>query len=503
MTRRFAAAALVAGILVVPGIARAESPIVTGAGSTWSQVAVDQWRADVSRFGLRINYQGVGSSAGRNFYVNNEVDFAVSEIPFEQAERQQLASEHKTFVYLPIVAGGTSFMYNLKDTSSQQITTLRLSSGTATGIFTGNIKKWNDPGIKADNPSLSLPNQDIIPVVRSDGSGTSAQFTAYMNAMQPQQWCAFATSQGVNCSYTSNYPAFAGSVSQSGSDGVANFVNSPQGDGSITYVETAYALQRGKPVAFLKNASGDYTLPTSANVATALTKATLNADHTQNLSQVYVNPDPNTYAMSSYSYMIAPTSNFDTAKGNGLGQFMLYFACEGQRKADLLGYSPLPPNLVQVVFDAEQMVPGAPKPPALSQCNNPTIQGGAGSVSNGTAGALSGGKSTTGATTASGQAAAGGRGGVAAAGGGAAGAAGGSAGARAASDGGSEIGPGATAAYGGGATGGGGALGPLALPHIALRALRPSSAPMGLAAFVLALVAFGPPLCTSLRRRRS
>jgi phosphate transport system substrate-binding protein len=271
-----------------PVAAHADSPIVSGAGSTWSQVAIDQWRADVSRFGLRINYQGVGSSAGRSLYVTNKVDFAVSEIPFEPSEANDLQSQGKQYVYLPIVAGGTSLMYNLRDTSNNPITTLHLSSATVTAIFTGKITKWSDPAIQNENPGVALPTQGpyagIVPVIRSDGSGTSAQFTAYMAHMQPQQWCDFAKSQGVGCGSTSSYPDFPGSVGQPGSDGVANYVHSESsGHGAITYVEAAYALQRGRPVAFLRNESGNYTLPTSQNVSIALQKATLNADHTQKL----------------------------------------------------------------------------------------------------------------------------------------------------------------------------------------------------------------------------
>jgi phosphate transport system substrate-binding protein len=453
-------------------------------------VAIDQWRADVSRFGLRINYQGVGSSTGRSFYVKNQVDFAVSEIPFEQSDVNDLQSQGRQYVYLPIVAGGTSLMYNLRDTSNNPITTLKLSSATVTAIFTGKITKWSDPAIQSENPGLALPTQGpyagIVPVTRSDGSGTSAQFSAYMAHMQPQQWCDFAKSQGIGCGSTSSYPDFSGSVQQPGSDGVANYVHSEtSGHGAITYVEAAYALQRGRPVAFLRNESGNYTLPTSQNVSIALQKATLNADHTQNLEEVYVNSDPNAYAMSSYSYMIAPTNNFDPAKGNVLGQFMLYFACQGQRKADLLGYSPLPPNLVQIVFDAESHVPGAPAPPPLDQCDNPTIKGGTGSVSNGTAGALSGGHSATGATTATGAPA-----GIGTNGGGArvtSGASGSGAGRP-----GAEFTPGAGGVAGGYGSGSRGS--PQAMPRIALKGALPSAMPMAGAATVIALIAFGPPL---------
>lgn len=400
MFKRLFSTALSLAIFAMPTLATssvsAAGITVAGAGSTWSQVAVDQWRADVrTKLGLSINYQGNGSSAGRQFYVLNQVDFAVSEIPFLDAEVTQLKAAGKSYQYLPIVAGGTALMYNLKDASGRQITSLRLSPETIGKIFTGAIEDWADPAITADN-GKALPAKRIVPIVRSDGSGTSAQFTAFL-AKQTSTWAAFANAQGVSATNgTSNYPqGWGNSVAQKGSDGVANFVaNTATGGGSITYVETAYALQRGFPVAAVKNASGNFTLPTPANVAIALKKATLNKDRTQNLSGVYTNKDKAAYPLSSYSYMIVPTTGINPDKAKVLGQFMVYFACEGQQKASVLGYSPLPENLVEAVFAAVSGLQGADAPPELNakNCANPTLSGDLGE------GANSAGKST-GATT--------------------------------------------------------------------------------------------------------
>ena len=276
------------------------------------------------------------------------------------------------------------------------------------------MKTWDDPRVTADNAGRVLPATTIIPVVRSDGSGTSAQFTAFMASASADRWRAFTRERGIDPGATSNYPEFPGSVSQRGSDGVANYVaNNKTGNGSITYVETAYAIQRGRPVASLRNASGNYTQPTSDNVALALTRARLNADNTQELGGVYNAPDKAAYAMSSYSYMITQTSGLDPAKGQSLGRFILHFACVGQQKAEKLGYSPLPPNLVQTVFAAVRRIPGAPTPPALKACNNPTItgrkSGGAPvlvSAGNGTA-AAGGGRTTAVPTGSGGKAASG------------------------------------------------------------------------------------------------
>jgi ABC-type phosphate transport system substrate-binding protein len=232
-----------------PAAVRAEAP-VDGAGSTWSQIAVDQWRADVARQGLVVNYQGVGSTAGRVAYYQAQVDFAVSEIPFQSAQydRQgnlladetQLAAS-RPYAYLPIVAGGTAFMYNIK-ANGQRITDLRLSPETAAKIFTGQITMWNDPLIAADNAQRVMPATRIKPVVRSDGSGTTAQITAFMAEETPSDWSQLCQKAGLgsSCPVTSLYPDFpnSGFAAQQFSDGVANFVAAQYNDGASPTLNT-------------------------------------------------------------------------------------------------------------------------------------------------------------------------------------------------------------------------------------------------------------------------
>jgi phosphate transport system substrate-binding protein len=361
---------------------------INGAGSTWSQIAIDQWRADVARQGLSINYQGVGSTSGRVFYYQDQTDFAVSEIPFTSGYRDASGSvitdevklaAHRPYAYLPIVAGGTSFMYHL-DINGQRFTNLHLSADSVAKIFTKVVTNWNDPVIRADNPSVSLPNLPIRPIVRSDGSGTTAQFTAFMANQTPSVWNAFCHRVGVNlnpCPSVSLWPDI-NAPSQQFSDGVADYVAAPYNNGAITYVEYGYALQRGYPVASMLNHAGYYTQPTAANVAIALQGNRLNADGTQDLRGVYTFADKRSYPVSSYSYMIVPTttaSPFNADKGKTLSRFILYFVCVGQQKAAQLGYSPLPKNLVQLAFSAVNRIPGHVAPPPIGQCNNPTITG--------------------------------------------------------------------------------------------------------------------------------
>jgi len=361
---------------------------IDGAGSTWSQIALQQWAADVARQGISVNYQGVGSTSGRVFYYQDQVDFAASEIPFTPAYRDSTGSvitnevalaAHRPYAYMPDVAGGTSFMYHL-NINGQLVTSLRLTPLELTEIFTGGITNWDDPSIAKDNPQLQLPNLPIRPVVRSDGSGTTAQFTAFMAAKEPAIYNAFCQRVGLNvnpCPSVSLWPDI-NAVSQQLSDGVANYVAAPYNNGAITYVEYGYAKQRGFPVASVLNAAGYFTQPTAGDVAVALTKATLNADLTQNLLGVYNNPDPRAYPVSSYSYLIVPTTTappFTAAKGITLSKFILYLACAGQQEAAQLGYSPLPPNLVQDVFNVVDKIPGHVTPPPLNQCDDPTING--------------------------------------------------------------------------------------------------------------------------------
>jgi phosphate ABC transporter phosphate-binding protein len=388
--RRSVPAVLVAGLIALQstvgaGAADAESYVsVSGAGSTWSQVAVDAWRTDVAKNGLTVNYSGTGSTDGRQQYIFGTADFAVSEIPFQLDPKDGSTPENpkRPWAYLPIVAGGTSFMYHLT-VGGKRVTDLRLSGETITKIFTGRITNWNDPAITKDY-GKQLPSMTIQPVVRSDGSGTSAQFTLYMATKYPSIWndfCEQYAAMPPPCGQTSFYPQFPGSTAQAGSNGVANFVAASYGEGAITYVEYAYALRLGFPVAKVLNSAGYYTSPTAANVAVALTGAKIAADLTQDLRGVYDNPDKRTYPLSSYSYMIVPTTTdqpFNEDKGKSLSTFVNYFLCAGQQKAEVLGYSPLPKNLVESGFDQVRKIPGFVEPPSgdLSSCHNPTFEGG-------------------------------------------------------------------------------------------------------------------------------
>lgn len=386
--------AIVAALSTFGAPAHAEDPSeraayaqIEGTGSTWSELIVQQWIADVDANGMKVVYTGGGSSKGRKDFSQNSTDFAISEIPYQGTDEtgQADTSNGREFAYLPIVAGGTAFTYQLK-IGDQLVRNLRLSGETIAKIFTNQITNWNDPAITADNNGRQFPSLNITPVVRSDGSGTTAQFTSWLDKEYPSIWRPFFGKSGL----TSYFPRKGRAIGQAGSDQVMNTIAGFAGNGTIGYVEYSYPVNKDYPVVKVLNKGGFYVEPTQYNVAVALTRAKINQDKgsplylTQILDDVYRHTDPRAYPVSSYSYMIVPTGSGDqrmtTAKRQTLADFMYYSLCAGQTKAGPYGYSPLPLNLVQAGF--EQIGKLKTADPAVDlanrdvkSCNNPTFDG--------------------------------------------------------------------------------------------------------------------------------
>lgn len=359
---------------------------IEGTGSTWSANALQQWVTSVQATGNRVVYTANGSSAGRRDFSRAQSDFGVSEIPYQTQPDPitgNVEEANRPFAYMPIVAGGTSFMYHLK-VGGKLYRDLRLSGETIAGIFTNQITKWNDPKITRDNNGKTLPAIDIVPVVRSDGSGTTAQFSLWLDKQYRNQWRGYCGCQGL----TSYYPRKGRQVAQSGSDNVANYVAANSGNGTIGYVEYSYARNKNFPVAKMLNRAGYFVPPTDYNVAVALQNARINTDRsnpreylTQILDGVYTNPDARAYPLSSYSYMILPVASNDPrmtpGKARALADYAYYSICEGQRNAGQLGYSPLPRNLVQAGFDQieriSKLAPEDQSDKDFANCPNPTF----------------------------------------------------------------------------------------------------------------------------------
>jgi phosphate ABC transporter phosphate-binding protein len=362
---------------------------ISGAGSTWSGTAIRAWAADVQQFQVTVNYAAVGSTAGRSEFKGGLVDWAASDIPYGVRDGTSTDPPPKRgYAYMPDTAGGLAFVYNLT-IGTHRVTSLRLSGAVIAGIFTSKITRWNDRRIAADNPRLKLPATPIVPVVRSDGSGTTAEFTQWMIATQASYWTSYCRAAGRSpCTQTSVYPVRPGTemIDVPGDSGIAAYVHRRESDGTIGYVGYSYALETGSPVAKVLNAAGYYTLPTAGNVAVALLKARIDMNPrdprylTQNLSRVYTDRDPRAYELSFYSYIVLPTTRaygLTVGKGFTLGAFGQFAVCLGQSQVDALGYSALPVSLVRAAFAQLRKIPGS-KVPAITaallrQCHNPAF----------------------------------------------------------------------------------------------------------------------------------
>jgi phosphate transport system substrate-binding protein len=236
MTRTFAWAVAAAAILAGPVSAQS----LTGAGATFPNPIYQKWfDAYNKKTGVQVNYQSIGSGGGIKQYTEGTVDFGASDGPMTDV---QLGAVKGAVIHLPTVMGAVVMTYNLAAIGTAQ---LKFDGATIANIYLGKITKWNDKAIMATYPAVKLPNQDIIVVHRSDGSGTSYIFTDYLSKVSPEwkEKVGFATSV--------NWPVGLGGK---GNEGVTQQVK--QSDGGLGYVELIYAKANKMGYAKVKNAAG-------------------------------------------------------------------------------------------------------------------------------------------------------------------------------------------------------------------------------------------------------
>jgi ABC-type phosphate transport system substrate-binding protein len=380
-----ALAPLLVALMATPGTASAGAPtsLIQGSGSSWAANAVNQWVADVNSQGVQVVYTPDGDAQGRQDFANRTSDFSVTAEGFQGG---QDTAQGRPYAYLPIASGGTSFPYQIR-VDGQQVENLRLSGETLVKIFTNQITNWDDPAITHDNNGVQLPSLPIVPVVQAEGSGSTFQLTNYFATDFASLWTPFAGQPGP----TEYYPRQGNQIAQNGSNAVMNYVASTQANGAIGYVEYSFPLSVNYPVVKLLNSNGYFTLPTQYNVAVSLEAAQINMDKSspnyllQNLTNVYTNPDPRTYPLSSYVYFIEPTGTYPspepketTSKRQALADFQYYGICQGQKEIGPIGYSSLPVNLVEAAFGQIQQLQAADPGVSLQNlniltCDNPTF----------------------------------------------------------------------------------------------------------------------------------
>jgi len=304
------------------------SGTLNGSGSTFQltfqQEAIAAFKSVQPN--MTVNYGGGGSGKGRTDLAAGTVNFAGSDSPIPTKEASGFTG--KTILYFPVIIGPITMAYNLSGVSN-----LKLSPATIAGIFSGKIKTWNDAAIKADNSGVSLPSTPITLAVRSDSSGTTANFTQFLVDAVPSAWTLGSSS-------TVKWPSSARAAS--GNPGVAQVVKSTPG--AIGYVDYATAKASGLSFASVKNKDGSFVAPSPASATAAATSVTPKADLTfAAVWQGGANAYPITYQSWDLVNAKQPTAN-DAAM---LKAYLGYLLGDGQKLLEQIGLAPLPSSLDQ------------------------------------------------------------------------------------------------------------------------------------------------------------
>jgi phosphate transport system substrate-binding protein len=303
---------------------------VTGAGSTFVYPVLSAWASDYSKqTGTNVNYQSIGSGGGISQVKAGTVDFGATDQPLASDELAQSG-----LAQFPIVIGGIVPVVNIAGIEPGQI---HLTAPVLADIYAGKIKTWNDPAIVSTNAGVKLPSAQITPVHRSDGSGTTFNFTHYLAQVSPA-WKS-GPGEGKTVDWT-------GGVGGKGNEGVANYVK--QIPNSIGYVEYAYVLQNKMTYALVQNAAGNYVEPGSASFSAAADSADWKNASDFNLVMTNA-PGANAYPITASTFILMPKTPRNKANSDAAIAFFKNALEKGQEQAKSLDYVPLPDTLVQQI----------------------------------------------------------------------------------------------------------------------------------------------------------
>jgi len=307
---------------------------ITGAGATFPYPVYSKWAdAYKSQTGVGMNYQSIGSGGGIKQIKAKTVDFGATDAPLKIEDL-----DFNGLTQFPTVIGGVVPVVNVEGIASGQ---LKLTAETLTGIFMGNIKKWNDPKLAADNQGVTLPDADINVVHRSDGSGTTAIFTDYLSRVSIDWKRSVGNGSAVA------WPVGTGGK---GNEGVAAYVQRIKN--SIGYVEYAYALQNNIPYAVMKNKEGQFVKPEAANFKAAAANAKWDAD--KGFYMMLTNQSgKESWPITGATFILMHKSQekADVALET-LKFFDFAFTPAGDKMASDLHYVPLPESVTKMIRDA-------------------------------------------------------------------------------------------------------------------------------------------------------
>jgi phosphate transport system substrate-binding protein len=312
--------------------AGASAQNITAAGATFPYPIYNKWFTEYNQIhpNVKINYQSIGSGGGITQTSEGTVDFGASDMPVTD---DKIAAAKVKFMHIPTVLGAVVPIYNVPGVSKA----LNFSGDVIADIYLGKITKWNDPRLVKDNPGVNLPATPILPVYRSESSGTTFIFTDYLSKVSP----AWKTTVGSNSAV--KWPAGIGAK---GNEGVAGMVR--QTPGSLGYVELIYALSNNMSYGAVKNVAGKFLQgsPEGVTAAAAASAKTMPADYRVSITNA---PGVASYPSSSFTYLLIPLHFADPAKGVAVKDFLTWMLEHGESEAAGMHYAPLPAQVQTMV----------------------------------------------------------------------------------------------------------------------------------------------------------
>lgn len=312
---------------------------IQGGGSTFdAPVFLAQFPQYQKANGTQVSYQQIGSGKGIAGFTNGTLDFGATDAPLQTDE---LKAVNGNVLEFPVVTGSIVVAYNLPSVKQQ----LKLTGQVVADMYLGKITKWNDPAIKKLNPGVELPDLSIAPAYRSDSSGTSFAFTSWLST-QSSEW-----KDKLGAGKDVKWPTGIGGE---GNAGVANQVK--QNQGSVGYIETAYAVPNHIAYAQIRNSAGSFTVPTKDNM-TAAAKGGISKLDSRLTGSILNAPGQTSYPITSFSWIIIK-KNFDSKqseKAKALVNMIYWMITDGQKYVPT-GYAPLPQTLVQKELQQLQQV---------------------------------------------------------------------------------------------------------------------------------------------------
>lgn len=303
---------------------------INAAGATFPMPMYQKWFGEWHKThpGVEVNYAGGGSGAGIKQLTEGTVDFAASDMPMRD---EQIAGLKVKALHFPTVLGAVVLTYNIPGVTGA----LKFSPQVITGIFMGTITKWNDKALAADNPGVKFPNDEIVPVHRSDASGTTFVFTDYLSKVSPD----FKKKVGSDAKV--KWPVEG--LNGNGNPGVTGLVK--ETPDAIGYIELTYAVQNKMPYAEIKNAAGNWIKPSNDSVTAAAASEAKKMPEDFRVSVTNAS-GKDAYPISTFTYMLIPTKFADPAKGKVMKDFLKWMLTDGQKEVAALDYAPLPPAVV-------------------------------------------------------------------------------------------------------------------------------------------------------------